>query len=48
MKPLIAYAVINKKKPKLEVNDIFDKCCVEELKLEEDEKIIKVLIKQVK
>lgn len=43
---MIAYAIVKKKKPKISILDIYSKSQIKGIKLQKDEKIIKVLIQK--
>lgn len=47
MKSLRAFAIVNKKKPELDLNDIYNPSDIKEIRIGKDEKIIEVIIKPI-
>jgi hypothetical protein len=48
IRPLRAYAVVSKIKPKFDIIDIFDKNGIKDIRLTKGEQVIKVLITPIK
>lgn len=48
MKPLIIYAIVDKKKPKLSYNSLIRKEDIKDIKIYKDEKLIKVSVSEIK
>jgi hypothetical protein len=47
MKKVIAYAIVAKNKPKIDLLDIYDSKTIKEVRIGKDEKIIKVIIQEL-
>lgn len=48
MKNLLAYAIVNKLKPKLSLQDIYSKEQIAYIKIDKGEKIIRIEIREIK